>query len=102
MTIKIKDTDYKAKATIRAIFLWEQISERNFEIKSMLDNYLYFYCVMLSNNPDFMSWDEFIDALDEDPAIIINLSKALTQQNEVEKLLNPDKNKDISEDKKKD
>lgn len=102
MTIKIKGNEFKIKQTLRAIFLWEQISERNFEIKSMLDNYLYFYCVILANNPDFMSWDEFIDAMDEDPSIILNLSKALTQQTEVEKLLNPDKDKNVSEDKKKD
>lgn len=101
MTIKIKDKEYKIKQTIRAIFLWEQISEKQFEIKNTLDNYLYFYCILLANNPDFLGWDEFIDLLDEDPTILIQLSKKLTEQNQLEKLLNPDSESDKS-DKKKD
>ena len=101
MTIRIKDKDFKVKQTIRAIFLWEQISEKQFEIKNTLDNYLYFYCILLANNPDFLGWDEFIDLLDEDPTILIQLSKKLTEQNQLEKLLNPDSESDKS-DKKKD
>lgn len=100
MTIKIKDKDFKIKQTIRAIFLWEQISEKQFEIKNTLDNYLYFYCILLANNPDFMGWDEFIDLLDEDPTILIQLSKKLTEQNQLEKLLNPDSESDKSDKKK--
>lgn len=100
MTIKIKDKDYKVKQTIRAIFLWEQISEKQFEIKSTLDNYLYFYCLLLANNKDFMSWDEFIDTLDDEPGIIVEMSQLLTEQSKLDKLLNPDSG-DESDDKKK-
>lgn len=100
MTIKIKGKDYKVKQTIRAIFLWEQISEKQFEIKSTLDNYLYFYCLLLANNKDFMSWDEFIDTLDDEPGIIVEMSQLLTEQSKLDKLLNPDSG-DESDDKKK-
>lgn len=100
MTIKIKEKEYKVKQTIRAIFLWEQITERQFEIKSTLDNYLYFYCLLLANNPDFMSWDEFINLLDDEPEILIQLSKVLTEQTKLDKLLNPDSS-DENTDKKK-
>lgn len=98
-TIKINNKDYKIKQTIRAIFLWEQISERNFDVKTTLDNYLYFYCILMANNPEFLTWDEFLDALDDDPTILIQISKVMAEQNSLEKLLNPGEAED---DKKKD
>ena len=101
-TIKISGKEYKAKQTIRAIFLWEQISDKQFAINTLLDNYLYYYCILLANNPDFMGWDEFIDVLDNDPTILIQLSKILTEQAKLEKLLNPDSEDDeANPDKKK-
>ena len=100
-TIKICGKEYKAKQTIRAIFLWEQISDKQFAINTLLDNYLYYYCILLANNPDFFSWDEFINVLDEDPTILIQLSKILTEQAKLEKLLNPDSEDEANPDKKK-
>lgn len=99
MTIKIKDTVYQFKQTIRALFLWEQIAQRPFEIKTLLDNYLYFYCILLANNPDFMLWDEFIDALDDDPEIFQSLVKILNERNAISDLINPEDESD--KDKKK-
>lgn len=98
-TIKIKNTDYAVKQTIRSIFLFEQITGKTFEVQTTLDNYLYFYCILLANNPDFISWDEFIDELDADPTILLNLTKILTQQQSLDEILNPDED---TQDKKKD
>lgn len=87
MTIKINNQDYKIKQTIRALFLFEEISNKPFEIKTTLDNYLYFYCLLLANNPDFMDWDSFVDSLDNDPNIIVEITNLLNQQQKIEKLL---------------
>lgn len=100
MDIKISNQDYKIKQTIRGLFLWEQITGRQFEIKTTLDNYLYFYCLLLANNPDFMSWDDFIDCIDNDPQILIQIGKAITSQNDIDKLF--DSGETDSEGKKKD
>lgn len=100
MTIKIKGKDYKIKQTIRSIFYFEQITGKQFKIESTLDNYLYFYCILLANNEDFMSWDEFINVLDEDPTILLNLANILSNQQEIEKILNPE-DEDSESDKKK-
>ncbi len=101
MTIKIKNQDYKVKQTIRSIFFFEQITGKSFEIKTTLDNYIYFYCILLANNEGFMSWDDFINALDEDPSILLNLASILTNQQEIEKILNPDDESGTEGDKKK-
>lgn len=100
MTIKINNQDYKIKQTIRALFLFEEITNKQFEIKKTLDNYLYFYCLLLANNPDFMDWDSFIECLDNDPTILIQITKIINQQQKIDKLL--DTNETDENGKKKD
>nr|DAT70513.1 MAG TPA: tail assembly chaperone protein [Caudoviricetes sp.] len=69
-TITINNTEYKVKYTIRALFIFEQITGKAFEIKTLLDNYIFFYSMILANNPDnILDWNVFIDALDSDPSI---------------------------------
>ena len=100
MTVKIKEKDYKIRQTIRALFLWEQITDRQFELKNTLDNYLYFYCLLLASNKEFMDFDSFINCLDEDPTILIQISKIITKQNDIDKLFESDE--EDSDGKKKD
>nr|DAO24987.1 MAG TPA: tail assembly chaperone protein [Caudoviricetes sp.] len=69
-TITINNTEYKVKYTIRALFIFEQITGKAFEIKTLLDNYIFFYSMILANNPgNILDWNVFIDALDSDPSI---------------------------------
>lgn len=100
MTIKINNQEYKIKQTIKALFLFEEITGKQFEIKTTLDNYLYFYCLLLANNSDFMDWDAFVDSLDNDPNIIVEITNLLNQQQKIEKLL--DTNETDADGKKKD
>ena len=75
-TVTINGVDYKIKYTIRALFIMEQITGKPFQIKTLLDNYIFFYSMILANNPDnILNWNDFIDALDNDP----NLFKQLTE-----------------------
>ncbi len=74
MTIKINNNECKIKQTVRSIFLWEQITGKSFEIQNTLDNYLYLYCFLLANKDDIMSWDEFINFLDDDPTVLKQIS----------------------------
>ena len=46
----------------------------------MLDNYLFFYSLILASNPDnVLDWDEFIDALDNDPTILTQINQAVEE-----------------------
>ncbi|MCM1440426.1 MAG: hypothetical protein NC131_14660 [Roseburia sp.] len=41
----------------------------------MLDNYIFFYSMILANNPDdVLDWDVFLDALDNDKDLIEQLN----------------------------
>ena len=78
MNITINNKEYKVKYTIRALFIFEQITKRPFEIKTTLDNYLFFYSMILANNPDnLLDWEEFIDAMDNDVSLIGQLNKII-------------------------
>lgn len=81
MTIKINDIEYKIKYTIRALFIFERIAQHSFELKTMLDNYVFFYSLILANNQDKpLQWDDFIDALDNDPSLFKQLSDFLMEK----------------------
>jgi len=74
-TIKINGIEYKVKYTIRALFIFEKITGKPFEVKTLLDNYIFFYSMILANNPDnILDWDKFLDALDNDPTIFNQLN----------------------------
>lgn len=76
MDITINGKQYRVKYTIRALFIFEQITGKPFEIKTLLDNYIFFYSMILANNPDnVLDWEEFLDALDGDKELLSQLSK---------------------------
>lgn len=84
--VNINGTDYELKYTIRALFLWEQITGRVFEIKNTLDNYLFYYCLILASNKDKepLDWNDFIAAVDENPRLmntLVDLMKGVEKKN---------------------
>lgn len=75
MELTINNKQYKVKYTIRALFIFEQITGKPFEIKTLLDNYIFFYSMILANNPDdVLDWDVFLDALDGDKNLMEQLN----------------------------
>lgn len=93
MTLTINKKKYKVKYTIRALFIFEQITGKQFSINTLLDNYLFFYSMILANNEDVLSWDEFLDALDNDPKLFTKIAEMLNKESEKDKLLNDDDDK---------
>lgn len=89
-TITIGGNEYKIKYTLRGLFLWEQIMNRPFEIKTMLDTYTLYYAMLLANNgDDAPEWNDFIDALDNDPTLTVTLAQKLNDNTtaKLEKLM---------------
>lgn len=95
MTITINNNEYKVKITLRAMLIFEQITKRPFNPSSMLDEYVYFYCILLANNPDMnMDFNKFMDALDDNPSIINQYKNILEEYNNQQKLFNDGGNAD--------
>lgn len=68
--IKIKDTEYKLKYTLRALFIYERITGKSFKFEGLYSEYLLFFSILVANNENFtITFDEFIDICDEDPKV---------------------------------
>ena len=88
-TIKINDKEYKVKYTIRALFIYEQITGKPFAINTLLDNYLFFYCMILANNPDdLLEWDQFLNAIDNDPTLFTQINSTVEDSQKKDELFN--------------
>ena len=100
-TININGIDYNIKYTIRALFIFEQITGKPFKVETLLDNYIFFYSMILANNKEnILDWDDFINALDNDPNLFQNMDELLSKESKQNALFN-DSNTDEEEGKKK-
>ena len=84
MNITIKDKEYKVKYTIRAMFIFEKMANKIFKIESLLDWYIFYYSMILANNPDCeLLFDDFIDECDSNPTLIVNMQEYLYKEMEI-------------------
>lgn len=82
----IKDTKYKLQYTIRALLIYEQITGKVFSMNTITDEYLFFYCLLIANNPDMqLTFDELIDCIDEDMNLMLEFHKFLEKEMERQK-----------------
>jgi hypothetical protein len=61
---------YPVKFSIKSIMLWESITNKAFELKTLTDLYLYIYSCMVASGEYKDDYDSFINLIDENPAII--------------------------------
>lgn len=91
--IEINGKNYKLKYTIRSLFIFEQITGKSFKIENMLDNYVFFYSMILANNPDdILNWDEYLNAMDEDPTLFKRMSDIIEEQQKKDNLFSNEEN----------
>ena len=82
MEITINNKQYKLKYTLRAMMLFEQITKKIFSIESLSDELVFFYSIILANNPDEpMNFDQFLDAIDNDPNLLVQFQNFLIEEN---------------------
>lgn len=81
-TIVIAGKSYNLKYTLRALFVYEEITGVPFSSGKAINVYTLIYCILLVNNPDFMDFESFINAIDEDADISKNLSEWLNKEND--------------------
>ena len=80
MEITIQDKTYKIKYSIRALFIFEQLTGKSFSLDSLMNQHVFFYSMLLANNPECtLTFDQFIDECDEDFTLVTNLQKYITE-----------------------
>lgn len=100
-TIKINGKNYKIKYSIRALFIFEQITGKAFKIDTLLDNYIFFYSMILANNKDgdVLQWDDFLDAIDNDPKLFQKMADIVEQTEKKNELFNKEESEGNGEKK---
>ena len=94
MEITIKDKTYKIKYSLRALFIYEQIKKEPFALKTITDYYLFFYCMLLaSDSSSELTFDDFIDTLDEHPEIGTEMMDYLNKENQKNAVFEDEKKK---------
>lgn len=98
--IKIGKQEYFLKYTIRALFVYEQITGTSFNPDKLLNEYTLFYAILIANNENFrLSFEEFISFCDNDQTIFIEFRKWFLDVLKQKALLQKEEPED---DKKKD
>lgn len=81
--IKIKGTEYNFKINIRGMMIFEEVTKKSFAITNLTDTYVYMYCILTACNDNFvMTFDEFLDELDENPTLVLQMTNIIFSDNE--------------------
>ena len=78
MEIKIKDKIITLKLSLRSLLMYENCTQKSFNPQNFSDIITYFYCIVVCSSKDYsLSFDEFIDYIDENPVILEEMTKWL-------------------------
>lgn len=101
MKIKIQEKEIELKKTFRSYIIFESITDKIFAPKTMSDVVTYFYSVVLASDKDInLTFDDFIDWLDENANALNDFEKWLTEINEVDSQFQSKKKEKKTKEKK--
>jgi len=67
MKIKIKENEYEVKNNMKAMLVFEGMTEKPFELKTLTDICQYEFCMLYANNDGFsMDFNDFLEALEDE------------------------------------
>lgn len=100
MIINIKDKEIKLKYSFRSLILYENIQNKSFEPASTTDTIVFFYCVVVASDKDLdVSFDEFLDLLDEKPELFMEFAEFLSNEWEKTRMFSPTEEEDVKKKK---
>ena len=74
--IKIGEQEYKLKYTVRALFVYERLTGKSYDLGGLMNDYLLLYSILLAVNETFdMKFNDFIDQCDLNPSIFNEFKK---------------------------
>lgn len=95
MTITINNKEITLKYSFRALMIYEKITNHSFVPQSLTDVVVFMYCIITASNPDAnISWDDFMDHIDNNPETFNEFAEWLNQTNSRNNLLNSNDKKE--------
>ena len=77
-TVTIGGVEYKLAYNLRSLFIYEEIAGHPYKGEKTIDSYVLLFSMLQANNEGFsLTFDEFIDACDEDMSIFQELALVL-------------------------
>ena len=81
MEIKIKDKIITLKLSLRSLLAYENITGKNFNPQNFSDMLVFFYAVVITSSKDYsLTFDDFVDYLDENPVLLEQLSQWISTE----------------------
>ena len=94
--MEILGKNFKVNYGLRAMFVFEQITERPFAVNGLMDEYILFYsCIVSVKDNPALDFEEFIDYCNDHPELLEDFGKYL--QDELKKKDAFDKKKVVKE-----
>lgn len=77
---------------LRAMFAWEEMVGKPFEINTLMDTYCFFYACIIANqeNPS-IDFNDFIDACDKNPSLIEEFNDFMQKEMKKREVIAPKK-----------
>lgn len=88
MEIKINDKTIQLKKTFRSLIAYESAMGKTFNPTTITESIMYFYCVIIASDMELeLTYDEFMDWLDDNPTALQDFTQWLIEQSEIENKL---------------
>jgi hypothetical protein len=79
--MEIKGKNYVLKYGLRSMFIFEEMTGKPFEIKTLFDTYCFCYaCIIANKDNEALEFNDFIDTCDENPGIIEEFNKFMDSE----------------------
>lgn len=93
MQITINEKKITLKKSFRSLIAYESAMGKTFNPTTITESIMYFYCVIISSDSDIeLSFDNFMNWLDNNPNSLKEFTQWLIEQNEIENKLTKKKN----------
>lgn len=88
MEVTINEKTIKLKKTFRSLIAYESATGKAFNPTTITESIMYFYCVIIASDMELeLTYDEFMDWLDDNPTALQDFTQWLIEQSEIENKL---------------
>lgn len=85
MEIIINNKSINLKRTFRSLIAYEQAMGKAFNPTTITESIMYFYCVIIASDTTLeLTYDDFINWLDDNPTALQKFTDWLVKQSEIE------------------
>jgi hypothetical protein len=87
-TITINGEAYTLRTGMKAIIIFERLTDKQFELKNTTDVLAYVYAAMLAGTPGMkLGFDELLDAFDNAPGLLTEAINIVTGGTAIDKVM---------------